>query len=222
MSFDTEGFEIINGFLTKPEVDSFRDILDKFYENEKSYKTNGARIVPGFAGQTPLLGPLNLLHETERMKATIQKFFKEDEKFIFLGHSDLHQNQVTDWHRDTKDFMRGGGNERDIWNTDFKVLKACILLQDHIDNDKGLWFEVGSHLNQKRGLRVPAKTESTDLIVFDQRILHRGQVGTPRYKEIFGQNRYLITYAFGLANRFSEIHIVGSGNRQREQRTYMS
>jgi len=222
MSFDTLGFEVVKNFLNKTEVDLFRDVLDKFLQNEKSFKTNGARIVPGFAGRTPLLGQLNTLHTTERMKKTIANFFGEEEEFIFLDHSDLHQNQMTDWHRDTGDYQKGGGDLNEIWNPQCKILKACILLQDHIDNDKGLWFQPGTHTSNRQSTAIHAPTESTDLIVFDQRIAHRGQVGLPRYHEIYGKNRYLITYAFGVNNRYSEIHRRGAARRQNEQRTYMS
>ena len=220
MSFETDGYEIIKNFLTQEQVASYRQSLDHYLDTQKCFRTNGAKIVPGFADRSPELGELNELHRSEKMLSTIQKFFGEN-KFIFLDHSDLHQNQMTDWHRDANDYKRGGGRPERIWEEDCFIIKVCLLLQDHTNNDKGLWFQSGTHKSNISGKQVCAHTEPTDLVVFDQRIFHRGQMGTPKYHEIYGINRYLITYGYGLDNEHSAIHIKGANNRQTEQRTYM-
>lgn len=220
MSFETDGYEIVKSFLTEQEVEEYRNALDSYLATNKSFKTNGAKIVPGFADRSPELGNLNELHRSDKMLSVIQKFFGE-KKFIFLDHSDLHQNQITGWHRDANDYKRGGGNPERIWEENCFIIKACLLLQDHTKNDRGLWFQPGTHKSNTQGRQVCAYTEPTDLVVFDQRIFHRGQIDIPKYHEIYGLDRYLITYGYGLDNEHSVFHIVGAGNRQTEQRGYM-
>ena len=144
---------------------------------------------------------------------------------FFADHSDLHQNKVTGWHRDWGDYLfedRGNGDEEGLWSSDCLIVKACFLLQDHHDNDYGLWFRPESH---KANIKTPslyAETKATDLIIFDQRILHAGQKkdGVP-YSVKFKKNRYLITYAFGLDNEHTQIHIKGANLRQTRERSKM-
>lgn len=218
-NFFTNGFSIISDFLTNEEVLYYRNILDIYLSNNNYYGDSISRIIPGFAGRTKELEELNLLHEKPSLIKIVSNIF-QNKNFIFLDHSDLHQNKTTGWHRDTKDYERGGGKIDDIWSEECLIIKVSFLLQDHLDNSYGLWFKPGTH---KLDLKldpppVHAYTKSTDMIIFDQRIQHRGQVNKPLYHEKYKQHRYLITYGFGLDNNYSLIHIKGSSKRQNEQR----
>lgn len=221
MSFQKDGFTIVHNFLSVEQVESYRNMLDSYLQNNKSYKELGdSKIIPGFANNTPELKSLNILHKNPALNAVIKNIFKTD-NFIFLDHSDLHQNKTTGWHRDTKDYERGGGRRQDSWADDYFIVKACLLLQDHVDNQYGLWFKPGT---QKYGIdskEIHLDSKSTDLIIFDQRILHRGQINCPPYDKVYGKNRYLITYGYGLNNKHSQLHRLGATRRQNEQRKKM-
>jgi hypothetical protein len=217
MSFDIDGYKIVHHFLEDEQVSYFRDLLDHHLDNNKSFNESGqSKILPGFAGVTPELKGLNTLHKSQNILSELNSIFNDD--FIFLDHSDLHQNKTTGWHRDTKDYERGGGLAEDTWADDYFIVKACLLLQDHTDNQYGLWFKPGTHRQGVDSREIHLDSKSTDLIIFDQRILHRGQINCQPYHKIYGKNRYLITYGYGLDNTHSEFHKAGAAKRQAQQR----
>lgn len=217
MSFEQDGYTIVRDFLRIDQVEDYRNILDSYLQNNKSYnETGNSKILPGFAGVTPELQGLDKLHEDNQLKRILGNVFQTDD-FIFLEHSDLHQNKTTGWHRDTKDYERGGGNPQDTWADDYFIVKACLLLQDHEDNQYGLWFKPGTHRQGVNSKEIHLDSKATDLIIFDQRILHRGQVNCLPYDKVHGKNRYLITYGYGLNNKHSAFHKLGATKRQQQQ-----
>jgi hypothetical protein len=217
MNFNVDGYKIVKNFLTLEQVEYFRNLLDSYLDNNKFFNESGeSKILPGFAGITPQLGELNTLHKNQSILSELASIFNDD--FVFLEHSDLHQNKITGWHRDTKDYEMGGGQPKDTWADDYLIVKACLLLQDHTDNQYGLWLKPGTHKKGVDSKEIHLNSESTDLIIFDQRILHRGQVDCPLYHKVYGKNRYLITYGYGLDNKHSELHRAGAVKRQRQQR----
>ena len=217
MSFEKDGYTIVRDFLRIDQVEDYRNILDSYLQNNKSYnETGNSKILPGFAGVTPELQGLDKLHEDNQLKRILGNVFQTDD-FIFLEHSDLHQNKTTGWHRDTKDYERGGGNPQNTWADDYFIVKACLLLQDHEDNQYGLWFKPGTHRQGANSKEIHLDSKATDLIIFDQRILHRGQVNCPPYDKVHGKNRYLITYGYGLNNKHSAFHKLGATKRQQQQ-----
>lgn len=216
-----DGCLVIKNFLSENQVKSYRDILDNFFKTNSFYReSEDSKIIPGFANVTPELKELNILHKDNKILGILKEIFN-NQKFIFADHSDLHQNKITGWHRDTMDYLapdRGAGSEIDLWSEDCFIVKVCFLLQNHIDNDYGLWFKPKTHLSNIDGKSLVTKTNARDMIVFDQRILHAGQTNKPRYHEKYNLNRYLITYGYGLDNKHTRIHSKGATIRQNNQR----
>lgn len=218
MSLENDGYIIIKNIFKKDKIESYRNILNNYFSTQKYFsipKDTVGKILPGFAGKTPLLNELNNLHKSNEIIDPVSKIFQE-KKFIFLDHSDLHQNVMTNWHRDVYDYSKGGG--KNIWHKDCFIIKVCLLLQDHKDNKLGLSFQPGTHKSNIKSKAIHAITESTDLIIFNQRILHKGQAGKESYRYMFKKDRYLITYGFGLDNYQSKFHIKGASIRQNLQR----
>ena len=226
MNINKDGYGIVKDVLTKSEVETFRKLLDEYFNKHKSLKvknnSNGSKILPGWSGITPELGALNSLHTDERITSIVSDIFQKRD-FRFLGHSDLHQNKVSGWHRDILDMKRGGCNIN-IWTEECFIIKVCFLLQDHMENDLGLWFRPNTHNRQNtQAEAVHAYTNAVDMIVFDQRIWHKGQDTKPKYKAKYKQNRYLITFGYGLDhNKYSDFHEKGARIRQNNQRKKMS
>lgn len=219
--YKTNGFLIIPNVLSPNQVDEFRSRLDNYLSKTNTF-TEGedSRIIPGFAGKCPELGLLNSLHFSDVVNSVLRKEIFIEEDYVYADHSDLHQNKTTGWHRDTYDYLlqdRGAGTYKGLWSEDCHIVKVCFLLQDHMDNDYGLWFKPGTHRSEIEGSPIIAKTKSTDMIIFDQRILHAGQTQHPRYHQKFNKNRYLITYAYGLNNEHTKIHTKGAKLRQERQ-----
>ena len=46
--------------------------------------------------------------------------------------------------------------------------KVCLLLQNHTDNQYGLWFKPGTHKQGVDSKEIHLNSECTDLIIFDQ------------------------------------------------------
>ena len=218
-----DGLLIIKNFLSIENVQKFREILDHYFLNFKSFH-HGERgkILCGFAGKTPELEELNNLHINEKIIKILNSYIFNGNEFIFAEHSDLHQNRTTGWHRDNLDFLskeRGNGCEKDLWSEKFHVIKVCFLLQDHDTNNCGMSFKMGTHRGEH--IEAPsfyANTKSTDMIIFDQRILHAGQEYINPYFNQCGEHRYLITYAYGVNNELTQIHKKGACLRQNSQK----
>jgi hypothetical protein len=214
--FEERGFFVVEDFFTRQEVEGYRELCDNYFSNYPSYHREGGRMVPGWAGKTPELEELNTLHEEPRVLDVAEGVLGRP--FVFAEHADLHQNKVTGWHRDVHDFKRGGGAWPN-WTKDFLVIKISFLLQDHTDNGHGLWMDVGSHKEGTPRNTVAILSRPTDLIVFDQRIHHRGQQS--QYRKKYNQHRYLITYGYGIDNELTAKHIAGCKSRQDKQRGAM-
>ena len=225
MSINENGYEVIKNVLTKSEIETFRALLDNYFNEYKSLiienNSGGSKILPGWSGITPELGQLNFLHEDKRITSIVSDIFQKRD-FRFLGHSDLHQNKVSPWHRDILDMKKGKCN-LNIWAPECFIIKVCFLLQDHIDNDLGLWFRPKTHTKENiKTEAVHAYSNAVDMIVFDQRIWHQGQDTKPKYKARYNQNRYLITFGYGLNNNpYSDFHEKGARIRQNRQRKKM-
>ncbi len=221
-AYEQYGILVVPDILTLDQVIAFRTTLDIYLNDFNSYKEcNISRIIPDFAGNTPQLGALNSLHQNELVNEILKNQIFPNKNFIYANHSDLHQNKTTGWHRDTYDYLledRGNGNPKDLWSEECHIIKVCFLLQDHINNDYGLWFQPGTHKSEIQSTPIHIKTKSTDMIIFNQRILHSGQTKSPKYHEVFNENRYLITYAYGLDNKHTKIHTLGATKRQSKQK----
>lgn len=212
------GFFTVRGFFTEGEIERYRSLCDNYFKNYKFYRGHGGDIVPGWAGVTPELEEMNFLHEDSRILNVVGEVLGENHKFV--QHSDLHKNKTSGWHTDTGDYKRGGGKIPN-WDEDFLVIKVSVLLQDHEDNDFGLWVKPKSHRNISSEPPIPIKSARTDLIIFDQKILHRGMNDSTTYKNKYGRDRYLITFGYGLDNENSDTHAKGCVMRQNQQREKM-
>ena len=108
------------------------------------------------------------------------------------------------------------------------VINVCFLLQDHSDNEHGLWFkpcsnrqEFYSNKQEFCEQEICVHSNSTDLIVFDQRVEHRGQRPENTYFEKYKKHRYLVTMGYGVDNFYTKQHIAGTVYRQNQQRASM-
>ena len=216
-----KGFLVMRNILSEEEVEVFRNTLDNYLNSDNSFSDDGiSNMIPGFAGNYPELGDLNVLHKKSDILKILESEIFGTTDFIYANHSDLHQNKTTGWHRDTYDYLledRGNGTQEGLWSKECHIVKVCFLLQDHSDNDYGLWFKPKTHKNNVKGKKKIMHTNATDMIIFDQRIEHSGQTQKPQYHVKYNKNRYLLTYAFGLNNEHTKIHMKGSKIRQESQ-----
>jgi len=223
MNFTEDGFSVFKNVFTEEEIENFRSVCDHYFSQNTRHIIKGGTVYPGWCGD-PSLSEINKITEDKRILDIITDTLSEG--WIFTGHSDLHQNKSTGWHRDIEKGLKKvkGYKKGSEWSDDYSVIKVCILLQDHSDNNFGLWMRPGSQkkMGSPKLRRVGKPTclhsNATDVIVFDQRIAHRGWDGNRMaYKNEFGRDRYLITLGYGLDNKHSHHHRAAATRRQRRQ-----
>lgn len=240
--FKTDGYFVVKDAITPEQATQFRELSDNYFDNYPVSPFMDGLTVPGWAGATPELEELNSFHEDTSMLEIAGAALGCDD-FIYTDHSDLHRNIVTLWHRDHFDFGLGAPGaesfqgfseenfwgDRDqltppalesegfpdgFWSDEHKVIKVCFLLQDHKDNDLGLWMMAGSHKAGVRGEERCLRSSPTDLIVFDHRIMHRGQVQARQYHKLYPQGRVLLAWGYGVDNQYTRQFMAGCNERQ--------
>ena len=98
---------------------------------------------------------------------------------VFTGNCDAHMNMLSWWHKDTSE-SRGSCFRGDYGSPDCRVYRAGIYLQDHLTG-QGLSVRRGSHYTRSltEGPVETVATRAGDLILFDIRLTHAGQMADP-------------------------------------------
>ena len=98
----------------------------------------------------------------------------------FTLHCDAHRNVLSDWHKDSGEGVRDGGYfGRNVFDLDLcPVVKFGIYCQDHVEDGAGLHVRPGSHRSEaiRSGSSQTLTTEVGDVVAFDVRISHLGEV----------------------------------------------
>ncbi len=229
MSFNTEqhvkalkeqGLTIIESALTKEEVDSYKNLILNYFKDGKNkclgYHYGEPTIRPDGINEPYFKDFINLLSNKKMMEV-----FKSvtDNKLRWVHHFDVHLNftGAKGWHTDSQFFHIEQGNySKDFIDEDYKVYRIAIYLQDHSDNDGGLFVRPGSHIDEdlNTGDSMPAfdhyaATEAGDIIIFDARLRHKG--GN------YNGDRCSIFTAMAADNKWSKLHAKGAIERQVRQ-----
>jgi len=194
--FEKDGYFIVENALTEDEALEFRQLCDDYFENYPVFHAKGAHggggfAACGFAGQTPALGVLNNFHQDSRLQELAKLTLGSDD-FVYTQHSDLHQDIITPWHRDFRDYMNGSTTEKP---------------------------RAGSHKKNVLGEERNIRSSPVDFIVFDHRIMHRGAVR--QFRDEYSQSRCLLAWGFGLDNKYTQQFTVGCVERQEHAKTKM-
>ncbi len=100
---------------------------------------------------------------------------------VFTGNCDAHMNMLSWWHKDTGE-SQGGCFVGDYFaSANIPVYRAGIYLQDHDVDQHGLKVRPGSH-HTRSPLDGPVETLCTragDVVFFDVRLSHAGQLPDP-------------------------------------------
>lgn len=100
---------------------------------------------------------------------------------VFTGNCDAHMNMLSWWHKDTGE-SQGGCFKGDYYaSREIPVFRAGIYLQDHDVDGHGLRVRPGSH-HTRSPLEGPVETLRTragDVVFFDIRLSHAGQLADP-------------------------------------------
>lgn len=165
-----DGFVVIPGLFTEQEIDSLRDEVKSFFQKEGRHANFGLTQADAMSRIPSIRW---LLTHKNLLAAFRQVAGRDDIQFTF--HSDAHSDLLGDWHTDTQAYFK----PEEVRTDDFQVYKVGIYLQDHAGNNaQGLTVSKGSHLSGRvERDRVEAlHSRSGDVIIFDVRIFHHGDL----------------------------------------------
>lgn len=142
--------------------------------------------------------------------------------FRFVSHNDIGVNRLVGWHKDRLNNEYRQYENLDLWNENsydkFQIYKVLIYLDDHSNDNHGLKCKLGSHLDRDIDKTKNNVTQLYpklgDVIIFDQRITHRGQ----EQKTDDNSNRILVSLGFGKNNSiYTNEFEIGTIRRQIDQ-----
>lgn len=108
---------------------------------------------------------------------TLFKLLIGENQTVFTGHCDIHMNMLSGWHRDSGEAFGGYFSGDYIADDACRVFKMAIYLQDTSPTD-GLSVVPASHRRGSYdiGQAVKAQTRVGDVVIFDVRLAHAGQL----------------------------------------------
>lgn len=177
---NSHGFVIVRNVFSPAEIDQLRKIV------RGHLKKHGARFSlgktqPNAATTVTALAPL---FSHPRVLELFKRLIGNDST-VFTGHCDIHMNMLSGWHKDSGEAFGGYFHGDYIKADDCRVFKMAIYLQDASNRD-GLTVGVGSHRMHQvtAGASLQARTRVGDVVLFDVRLNHTGQLPDPIEKGI--------------------------------------
>ena len=211
-----EGYFVMKNVFSADEIKHFHDVIMEYIKtNKKIYNSSGITI-PDFIKQ-PDLQDVTQIKDNSEINESLKDLFDGD--YRFCGHNDIGINRIVGWHKDKLNGEYAKYETQDIWSEmngeKHEIVKVLIYLQDHSNNNDCLKIIPGSHLKKKKQIEPYNVVQLTpsigDVIIFDQRITHRGmehQVTHPRI---------LVSFGFGKNNIFTDNFEKGTLLRQNRQ-----
>ena len=214
------GYIVIDNFYNMNEIIKMREIIihNMIKKNNMLNLGYNSGSKPDFLRDRNFNSLISLLKLNEIH--SIMKEIFNNQPFHLCFHNDIGLNRIVHWHKDTLNNQYKIYQKTNIWNEykneKHEIYKVLIYLQDHSNDNNGLTLIENSHLtpeiyidhSQKKNIH----TKIGDIIIFDQRITHRGQ------QDNSGNiNRILISLGFGKNNIFTKEFEQGTIKRQNDQ-----
>jgi hypothetical protein len=181
---EINGYAIAKNILSKNEIVKLREIVKNHFKTKGVPCANGLT-QPNAAIEVP---QLEWLFYHPKIILVMRQLLGE--KVIFTSHCDIHSRTMSGWHKDDgMQVMSGGYFGQPMYdNSNCRVYKVALYLQDHINNRGGLTIRKESHkfASIHDGEERYLKTSVGDIIVFDVRLTHTGQrdyIPLPQFKK---------------------------------------
>ena len=208
------GFFVVKDVFSKSEIDHFKNVVLNYIKTNKTISNAQGITIPDFIKKSELKDVADII-DNKKINEVLSELF--DNNYRFCGHNDIGINRIVGWHKDKLNGNYAKYETHDIWSEvngkKHEIVKVLIYLQDHSNNNDGLKIIPGSHLSRKIETNSihQLKPKLGDIVIFDQRITHRGmekQVPHPRI---------LVSFGFGKNNIFTDNFEKGTNKRQNEQ-----
>lgn len=210
-----KGYVILKNIFTKEELKKCQDEILLYIKNNKQIHNSGGITIPDFLKKKEL-HLTGQLKENPKLITALDGVFN-GKNYRFCSHNDIGINRIVGWHKDRLNGEYAKYQSIDIWS-DYKgekhqIVKVLIYLESHANDNSGLKLVPGSHVNRNLNSNnfIELHPNLGDVIVFDQRITHRGmekQVSNPRI---------LVSFGFGRNNIFTDQFENGTILRQNHQ-----
>ena len=214
-TFNTQGYIIFRNLLDKKLLQECRNEIITFIKSSKGLSNAGGISIPDFISLKEFIVTNNLRNNCrihEALKSILGTNYR------FCRHNDIGIDRLVPWHQDKLNGKYSKYETHNIWTfhegEEQVIVKVLIYLQDHI-TDGGLYLVPGSH-KSKKILKSPAQhldVKLGDVVIFDQRISHRGTLSHPVSKK----ERILVSFGFGRNNIFTDNFERGTIARQLDQ-----
>ena len=209
------GYIIIKKLFTDEQLKNCQEEIIEFINKKKTLKNSGGITIPDFIKSCELK-QTTLLKDNDELHKILKVIFNGD-NYRFCSHNDIGINRVVGWHKDKLNGEVSKYETIDIWDEydgeKHEIFKILIYLESHDNNNDGLKLVPKSHLTSEINSKgyIQLNPEIGDVIIFDQRITHRGMERQVRYPRI------LVSFGFGKNNIFTDNFEKGTIIRQNKQ-----
>lgn len=215
--YSKNGYIILKNVFTESEIGQFREEVFQYMEtnNNKLIKNSKGITIPNFIDSNDFKKLSEIRYNNDLHKA-LSGIFKGND-YRFCHHNDIGINRIVGWHKDKLNGEYSKFETVDIWSSHkdekHEIVKVLIYLQDHSNDNFGLKLIPGSHMEKDIKIKniKQLKPAFGDIIIFDQRITHRGMESQPK------DTRILVTFGFGKNNIFTDNFEKGTIKRQNDQ-----
>lgn len=210
-----EGYIIIKNIFTREELARCGKEIGNYIKTKKTLKNGGGITIPDFIKRKELRQTAELKNN-KKIHDALKDIFKGD-NYRFCSHNDIGINRVVGWHKDKLNGPVSKYETINIWSNHkgekHEIVKVLIYLEDHGNNNDGLKIVPKSHLTAEINSQgyIQLNPEVGDVIIFDQRITHRGMSKQVKYPRI------LVSFGFGKNNIFTDNFEKGTTIRQNSQ-----
>ena len=215
--YNKNGYYVFTNVLSHTEIDEYRNEIMTYLSQNKNIimKNCDGFTIPDYM-KLPQLEKTASLKEHSKIHANLEILFNGG-NYRFCSHNDIGINRVVGWHKDKLNGHYEKYQKHDIWgsaeNEKHEIVKVAVYLQDHYNNNGSLQVVPGSHL--KREINhvgsIYLHPKKGDVIIFDQRITHRGM------ETQCADTRILVSLGFGKKNIFTDEFEQGTIQRQNDQ-----
>lgn len=210
-----EGYLILKSVFNKETIQNAYSEIISYVKNNKTIKNSGGITIPDFIRFDELKKTKNL-KDNKKIHEALKVIFEGDD-YRFCSHNDIGINRIVGWHKDKLNGEVSKYETINIWDEyngyKHEIVKVLIYLEDHNKDNDGLKLVPKSHLNKEINPNgyIQLKPVVGDVIIFDQRITHRGMERQVRYPRI------LVSFGFGKNNIFTDNFEKGTVIRQNKQ-----
>lgn len=209
--YKENGYLVLPNVFTQNEINIFKNETNNYIKNNKTIKNSGGITIPDFIKYNEFVNTKKIIYN-EKINNKLKEIFNGS-NYRFCLHNDIGINRTVGWHKDKLNDKYSSFETIDIWSDHegekHEIIKVLIYLQE----GHGLKVIPNSNKEKKILIKNPVSINHKlgDIIIFDQRITHRGMEKQSNIQRI------LISFGFGKNNIFTDNFEKGTIQRQTDQ-----